>query len=314
MVEHLLAALFWDSLVGYPDWLYRHIGHPVSWMGRLIAAAESQLLQPRQAPTILWIRGGILLIALMAGSGLAAWAIQVTLRSVNFGWIGEILVAATLLSGRSLYSHVKAVAAALGKDDLAEGRARVARIVGRDVSQLDESGVCRAAIESLAENFADGVVGPAIAYLAFGLPGIVIYKAVSTADSMIGHRNDRYRDFGWAAARIDDVLNLVPARLTSVLIALAAGPRFGQAMVSAWRDARNHCSPNAGWPEASMAGALTLRLGGPRRYGNLDLQGAWIGNGRKVAQADDIDRALSLYLKAMAWIFVFLASGALAFS
>lgn len=312
MPELLLGALVVDALVGDPRWLFRRIGHPVTWMGRLIEIADRRLNRPGLTPAALRLRGGLVLLGLAGTCGLIAWAIGSVLGTIPFGWIGEILVVATLLAGRGLYDHVQAVRVALTADGLESARHAVAKIVGRDVSELDLAGVCRAAIESLAESFSDGVVGPALAYLAFGLPGIAAYKAVSTADSMIGNRDERYRSFGWAAARTDDLFNLVPARLTTLLIALAAGRDAGLALATAWRDARRHASPNAGWPEAAMAGALGLRLGGPRRYDGLELDGAWLGRGRPDAGPDDIGRGLRLYSVAMGFIAGMLALAALA--
>lgn len=312
MPEILLGALLWDAAVGYPERLTRRVGHPVTWMGVCIAAAEERLHRPDDPPFLQRAKGGLVLAGIATLSGLVAWIAQTTFDAIPFGWVGEILAVATLLAGRSLYIHVNAVAAALEHNGLSDGRAMVARIVGRDVTQLDENGVCRAAIESLAENFSDGVVGPALAYLAFGLPGIAVYKAVNTADSMIGHRTDRHRYFGWAAARTDDVLNVVPARLTAAIIAIAVGGRCAEASAAAWRDAGKHRSPNAGWPEAAMAGALDVRLGGPRRYGDLVVDGAWLGNGRAQAKPGDIARALRTYIKAMALIVLLLATTAVA--
>jgi adenosylcobinamide-phosphate synthase len=207
-----------------------------------------------------------------------------------------------LLAQRSLYDHVSAVATALDRYGLDGGREAIRHIVGRDSQSLDEDGVGRAAIESLAENFSDGVVAPVFWFLVLGLPGICAYKAVNTLDSMIGHRSDRYRAFGWAAARLDDVANLVPARLAGLLIAIAAvlttRASGKDALMTMVRDARKHRSPNAGWPEAAMAGALDLSLAGPRQYGGERVEDAWIGEGSEDAGANDIRRALGLFVVA----------------
>lgn len=307
MPELLLGALVLDALVGDANWLFRRIGHPVAWMGRLIEIADHRFNRPGQNRLTGRLGGCLVLLGLAGACGLIAWAIESAFRAVPFGWIGEMLIVSVLLAGRGLYDHVRAVRAAVATDGLEAGRQAVGKIVGRDVAELDEAGIYRASVESLAENFSDGVVGPALAYLVFGLPGIVVYKAVNTADSMIGYRDERYRHFGWAAARTDDVLNLVPARLTALLIAVAAGRNGGEALAVAWRDARKHASPNAGWPEAAMAGALGLRLGGPRRYGDLERDGAWLGDGRQDAGPDDIGRGLRLYLAAMGLIAGMLA-------
>jgi adenosylcobinamide-phosphate synthase len=233
---------------------------------------------------------------------------------------GPVLLAilsSSLLAQRSLHEHVRAVADALAVS-LEDGRRAVAQIVGRDVSALDEAGVARAAIESLAENFSDGVVAPALFLAVFGLPGALVYKAVNTADSMIGHKSPRHLAFGWAAARLDDLLNLLPARCAAGLIALAAwflpSASATDAFRVAQRDAARHASPNAGWPEAAMAGALGLCLGGPRAYGAVDVAGATLGDGRRDATVADIRRALALYWRASAGLWLaFIAIAAASF-
>jgi adenosylcobinamide-phosphate synthase len=214
----------------------------------------------------------------------------------------EALIASLFLAQRSLYRHVAAVAGGFRSGGLPEARITVSHIVGRDPASLDTAGVCRASIESLAENFSDGVVAPVFWYLLFGLPGLLAYKALNTADSMIGHLNDRHRAFGWAAARLDDLANLVPARLSALAIAVGAIAVPGSSMIAALRaarrDAGQHRSVNAGWPEAAMAGALGLRLAGPRHYGGVRVEDAWMGKGRAEATAGDIRRALRLYCAA----------------
>jgi adenosylcobinamide-phosphate synthase len=235
--------------------------------------------------------------------------------SFPLGWIALAVVSSSLLAQRSLDAHVRAVALALSAS-LEEGRREVAKIVGRDVARLDAAGVSRAAIESLAENFSDGVVAPALFLSFFGLPGALLYKAVNTADSMIGHRSERYAAFGWAAARCDDLLNLLPARLSAALIVAAAAtiPEASalDAMETARRDASQHASPNAGWPEAAMAGALGLALGGPRAYGGAEIQGATLGSGRREAGPRDIFLALAIYRVASATLWLIVLGGALA--
>ena len=210
-----------------------------------------------------------------------------------------ILVAASLPAQRSLYVHVQAVADALaGGDPLTEGRRAVARIVGRDVAALDEAAIARAAIESLAENFSDGVVAPLLWTAIFGITGGLLYKAINTADSMIGHRSERYEAFGFAAAKLDDLVNAPPSRISALLLAVASGERWRTALEAALRDAPHHRSPNAGWPEAAMAGALGLKLAGPRVYGGVSVDDAFMGDGRAEANADDVYRALALYRRA----------------
>ncbi|HEY6334924.1 MAG TPA: adenosylcobinamide-phosphate synthase CbiB, partial [Alphaproteobacteria bacterium] len=233
-----------------------------------------------------------------------------------FGWALEAVVASSLLSQRSLFEHVAAVAKALGDGGLAPAREAVAKIVGRNPETLDEAGVARAAIESLAENYSDGVVAPAFWFLIAGLPGIAIYKAINTADSMIGHRTSRHRAFGWAAARLDDLVNLPASRLSALLLVVAsffvANARAGDAARAALRDAPNHRSPNAGWPEAAMAGALDLKLAGPRVYGAEPVRDAWMGAGRADAGAADIRAALALYRVACGVLWVLVGAGAMA--
>jgi adenosylcobinamide-phosphate synthase len=220
-------------------------------------------------------------------------------------------VIAVLLAQRSLYDHVLAVAHALEDGGLTAAREAVAHIVGRDVGALDEAGVARAAIESLAENFSDAVVAPIFWLVLAGLPGIALYKAINTADSMIGHRTARHTDFGWAAARLDDLVNLPASRLAALLLIAASVLRRDGSARRAWRtvrrDAAKHRSPNAGYPEAAMAGTLDLSLAGPRAYGGVAVEDALMGDGRREAEAKDIDRALALYRSADAILVALVA-------
>jgi adenosylcobinamide-phosphate synthase len=312
----LLAALLLDALFGDPAWLYRHMPHPVAIFGKMIAALERLL--NRAAHSDGARRGlGIVAVAFIVGLAVGLGALA---AEAPYGWVVTPVLVAVLIAQRSLWDHVAGVASALEQNGLAAGRIAVSRIVGRDPQSLDEPGVSRAAIESLAENFSDGVVAPVLWFLLLGLPGICAYKAINTLDSMIGHLSPRYRAFGWAAARLDDLANLLPARFAAALIAAAAGvlPGMagGNAARAALRDARRHRSPNAGWPEAAMAGALGLALAGPRRYGGAVVADAWMGDGRKEASAADIRRALRLYaaacvLQAMAIALIALLRAAL---
>ena len=293
----LAIALLVDRFVIDPDRLWRRIPHPVVGFGWLIDRAERAMRGVFRGRT--WERsGGIAILAgLVTISVAIGWLI---VRVPHLGAALSTLGAAVLLAQRSLGAHVERVGEGL-RHDLSSGRREVAMIVGRDVTSLDESGVSSAAIESLAENVSDGVVAPAFWYLLLGLPGIVAYKAVNTADSMIGHRTPRFERLGWASARFDDLLNLVPARLTALLIAAASG-RF-HALATAWRDARLHRSPNAGWPEAAMAAALGVRLGGPRRYGaDLLNETPMNATGRPAAPAD-IARALRVFGRVL-WLLL----------
>ena len=302
-----LAALALDAALGWPAPLYRRIGHPVGLFARLIDGCEARWNRPetgfatRRALGILTL----LLLLLVAGGG--GWMLQRLFSAAlgGFAWIGIALFSWPALAQRSLFDHVRAVAQALGADDLAEARRAVGAIVGRDTAALDRNGVARAGIESLAESLCDGVAAPLFWLLLLGLPGIWAYKAINTADSLIGHREERWRAFGWAAARADDLSNLVPARLAAVLLCVAGGGGW-RIMV---RDAGRHASPNAGWPEAAMAGALGLRLAGPVAYDGVMHDKPWIGDGRTEATAADIRRALRLYVRASGLLWL-IAGGA----
>nr|WP_292532437.1 adenosylcobinamide-phosphate synthase CbiB [Methylocystis sp.] len=310
-----LLALTIEAGVGYPDALFRRIGHPATWMGALISALDRELNHETDPFPLRRLKGGVALATLLLVSvGVGALVERVAL-ALPLGWLALAVVASSLLAQRSLHAHVAAVAEGLTVS-VEDGRAAAAKIVGRDVSGLDSSGVARAAIESLAENFSDGVVAPALWLAVFGLPGALAYKAVNTADSMIGHRSARYLAFGWAAARCDDLMNFLPARAAAILLTIGASPLAGaspaKALAAAWRDAPNHGSPNAGWPEAAAAGALGLELGGPRSYGGIEAaDAATLGDGRREANTDDIGRALALYRLSTATLWFFLAVGAL---
>jgi len=303
-----------EALVGYPDALFARVGHPVTWIGRLIATLDARLNVASDSFGRRRARGVLALLILLAAAIVAGAALTAALGRLPMGGLISAIAASSLLAQRSLDAHVADVEQGLARS-LDDGRRMVAKIVGRDVTQLDEAGVARAAIESLAENFSDGVVAPALALAFFGLPGGIVYKAVNTADSMIGHKSERYLAFGAAAARFDDLLNLVPARLSAVLLALAAcfgsdtAPRA--ALAVAWRDARRHASPNAGWPEAAMAGALGLTLGGPRAYGATWHEGATLGDGRRDATIHDIGRARALYRRAAHALWMGIVAAAL---
>lgn len=301
-----IAALGIEAAVGWPAPLYAAIGHPVTWIGRLIGLLDRRL-NDDAAPEVDRRRAGLIALTIvLAVTGGIAWALQ----ALVFWTLPKILAvlvvgafAASLPAQRSLHEHVAAVADGLSRD-LDEGRRAVAMIVGRDTSVLDEAGVARAAIESLAENFSDGIVAPLFWTAVLGLPGGALYKAANTADSMIGHRTPRHEAFGRAAAKFDDLVNLPASRLSALWLAIAAAIRPGTsaraAIEAVRRDAGNHRSPNAGWPEAAMAGALGVALAGPRSYHGETYEGAWMGDGRRDLAATDIRRALSLYRTALA--------------
>jgi adenosylcobinamide-phosphate synthase len=307
------AALVIDRVLGDPAWLWRRLPHPVVLFGRAVDALDNRL----NVATLSFAarrRRGVLALAILVGTGGGmGLALQVALTGMPFGIAVEAVLASVLLAHKSLVDHVAAVARGLD-DDLQSGRQAVAQIVGRDVVSLDQSGVARAAIESAAENFADGVVAPVFWLALLGLPGLIVFKIVNTADSMIGHRTDRHRAFGWAAARFDDLLNIIPARLSAALLIAAAFSRRNApaAARAAWRDASRHRSPNAGWPEAAAAGALGLALGGPRRYGVLCVDGAWLNpEGRHNSDAADIRSAIRLVDIAWAVLLALVAAIAL---
>jgi adenosylcobinamide-phosphate synthase len=294
-----LAALMIEALAGYPAPLYRAVGHPVTWMGAWLDWLDGRLNRA-DADFAARRAAGILALAIyLAPVAMIALALTAGLLRLGVpGFVALAALAASLPAQRSLYAYVRAVADGLDQS-LEAGRKAVSMVVGRNPDALDEAGVARAAIESLAENFSDGVVAPILWTALGGLTGGALYKAVNTADSMIGHRNERYAAFGWAAARLDDLVNLPASRLAALWIVLAAfltpdaSPQAAARAVR--RDASKHRSPNAGWPEAAMAGALGLGLAGPRVYGTTLVEDAFMGDGRREAGAADIRRALGLY-------------------
>jgi adenosylcobinamide-phosphate synthase len=299
-----LAALIVEALVGYPGPLYRAIGHPVTWMGKWLAWLEAALNSADASFVTRRAAGVVALCLYLAAIALVAWAVTRLCASGGaLGFAALVVLAASLPAQRSLAVHVRAVAEGLDAG-LDRGRGAVAKIVGRNPDVLDGAGVARAAIESLAENFSDGVVAPILWMALGGLVGGALHKAVNTADSMIGHRSERYEAFGWAAARLDDVVNLPASRLAALWLILAAaftpGASAREAARAVWRDAASHRSPNAGWPEAAMAGALGLKLAGPRVYGETLVDDAFMGEGRRAADAADIRRALRIYRRACA--------------
>ncbi|HUC48481.1 MAG TPA: adenosylcobinamide-phosphate synthase CbiB [Xanthobacteraceae bacterium] len=305
-----LLAMLIELALGYPRWLFRMVGHPATWIGHLISVLDRLLNRDTDSRIRRRIAGIITVLVVFAMAGSAAYPLQHVLLRLPLGLFATALAASTLLAQRSLYRHVADVATALDAAGVEAGRAAVAHIVGRDTAALDAAGVARAAIESLAENFSDAIVAPVFWMVIAGLPGAAVYKAINTADSMIGHRDKRYAAFGWAAARLDDLINLPASRLSALLLVLAAtSDRFnaGAAWRATWRDASHHRSPNAGFPEAAMAGALDLALAGPRIYAGVEVDDAMMGSGRRDANADDIRRALALFRRADAALIVLLA-------
>jgi adenosylcobinamide-phosphate synthase len=291
------GALLLEAAFGYPQPVFRALRHPVVWIGGILAWLDGILNRERLPVWQRRLHGGFCLMAIIVITTLPAAAIQLSAPR----WLVAVL-ASSLFAQRSLWKHVRAVGKALELGGVPAARAAVSHIVGRNPETLDEAAVLRAAIESLAENFSDAVVAPAFWCALLGLPGLAVYKAVNTADSMIGHLTPRHAAFGWAAARFDDLVNLPASRLAAMWIMLAAALHPGAGAARAWRavrrDAGKHRSPNAGWPEAAMAGALGLRLAGPRVYGATRVEDAWMGDGRPAPGLDDLRRALSLYCLA----------------
>lgn len=293
------VAMLFEAVVGYPEGVFRRIGHPVVWVGALIRQLDSAWNQSTFTDQRRRVLGVLTVGVLVAVVGAPMLALEAALLLLPFGWVAAGLLASSFIAQRSLYWHVSEVARALESGGLEAGRAAVRHIVGRDPNRLDEAGVARAAIESLAENFSDGIVAPVLWTCVGGLAGGAVYKALNTADSMIGHLTPRHAAFGWAAARTDDYVNLPASRIAGALLIAAAAILPGASPRAAFeamrRDAPRHRSPNAGWSEAAMAGALGLQLNGPKVYGGVFTEDAYMGQGRREATAADIRAALRLY-------------------
>jgi len=300
-----------ELCIGYPERLTRTIGHPVIWIGGLIESSD-RVLNREWEPRLRRLMGVLAVAALLGLVGAAAIVVQSQLLRLPYGFVAVAVLASTMIAQRGLHRYVANVASALDRNGLDAGRQAVSHIVGRDTGALDRAGIARAAIESLAENFSDAVVAPVFWLVVAGLPGIALYKAINTADSMIGHRTPRHTDFGWAAARLDDFVNLPASRLAALLLIAASRLRTDGSVRRAWRavrrDAAKHRSANAGYPEAAMAGALGLSLAGPRIYGGVSVDDALMGDGRREADAKDIDRALALYRTADAILTALVAA------
>lgn len=306
----MLVAMVIDLALGWPDRLFAAIGHPVTWIGAFIRGLDRQLNRDAAGDFSRRVAGAVTCLVV---TGVAAALALVVQLSLPQGWVGVLiggLLAWPFVAVRAMYAHVVAVVRPLAAEDLTAARHAVSMIVGRDPAALDAAGVARAAMESLAENTSDGIVAPLFWGAILGLPGIVAYKAINTLDSMIGHRTPRFEAFGWASARLDDLVNLIPARLTGALFALASGqPRASFAVMA--RDASLHRSPNAGWPEAAMAGALGVRLSGPRIYGSRVAQEPWVNDGCPDPTAQDLRRGLAIYQRSMVLLAIGLAATAL---
>ncbi len=317
----LLVAIAIDALLGEPNWVWEHFPHPVVWFGKAIGLCDRLFNHPSEQSSFVGrLTGAMVILCLTAAGAFVAWILQESLLSLGALGFGILaIVSSVLIAQKSLYDHVKAVQLPLEAGDIVAARQAVSMIVGRETKSLEKDAVARAAIESLAENFSDGIVAPVFWFVLFGFPGLVAYKIVNTADSMIGHKNDRYLWFGWASARLDDLLNLAPARLTMLLLLLSPfRPGGGRAPVGVgvvWtaimRDAPKHRSPNAGWPESATAGRLDIALSGPRYYGGELVNEPFVNDGGRVdIGATELGDALRLYRSSL--IMQFLAIAALA--
>jgi adenosylcobinamide-phosphate synthase len=294
----LLAGFLVEATVSWPMAVFRKIGHPVSWIGHLISKLEAFLNRPSHSPVRLRAYGAITVFLVLVACVSPAVAVSSVLPN---GWSGVLiggLLSWPFLATRSLYDHVQAIALPLARGQTDQARGAVSLIIGRNPETLDDKAIARASLESLAENSSDGVIAPLFWGLVFGLPGLVGYKVINTFDSMIGHRSARYVHFGMAAARLDDLANLIPSRITGGLFTVVSG-RLRHAGKVMFRDANQHRSPNAGWPEAAMAAALDIRLSGPRVYGNMVANEPWLNGEAADPDAGSVSRGLGLYQRVM---------------
>ena len=307
----LLLALIIDRIIGDPEWLWSRIPHPVVISGNIIGQLDEKLNAAKHNSQSARQRGFFSVSILVFLALISGVIFHSFLRVLPLGYIVEAILAAFLIAQKSLLDHLRAVSRAISEHGLDAGRTAISRIVGRETVNMGEPDISRAAIESAAENFSDGVVAPSFWYLFFGLPGLFVYKAVNTADSMIGHKTDRYIQFGYAAARLDDLMNFIPARISGLLIAASApilGGKVKSSLSVMQADAPGHVSPNAGWPEAAMAGALDVALGGPRHYKDKIVDGIWINSiGNRSPNRFDIDRSVKLLDAAWLLFTVLLA-------
>lgn len=302
----LLLALIIDRIIGDPDWLWKRIPHPVVIFGHVVAALDRTLNASDHGRFSARLKGFLAVVLVIVPALISGVVFHLLLRPLAFGGAAEAILAAFLIAQKGLVDHLRAVSRSTTDEGIEAGRIAIGKIVGRNTDKMKETDISRAAIESAAENFSDGVIAPAFWFLICGLPGLFVYKAVNTADSMIGHKTDRHIQFGYASARLDDLLNYIPARISAILIAISApwlGGGTGQSLLVIRSDASSHVSPNAGWPEAAMAGALDVALGGPRQYGDEIVNGVWIHpGGRRMLGSSDIDR--SVRLLDVAWLLV----------
>ena len=309
----LILAIIVDAVAGDPRWLYSRIPHPIVIIGHQIELLDRFFNRTHYPPVTRKLLGVISVLIIVSSAWLLGWLIAWSCNQVSFGVVLQALIVSIFLAQNSLYQHVASVAKACKADDLIDARSQISHIVGRDPNSLDQRAISRAAIESLSENFSDGVVAPIFWYVVGGLPALIAYKALNTSDSMIGYLTDKYADFGWCAARFDDAANFIPARLSAIIITIAAfiipSATGKSAFTTAIRDAKKHRSKNAGWPEAAMAGALGIKIAGPRNYDGILVEDAWMGDGIANVDASHIFMALRIYCVAcilnVFWLILF---------
>ena len=309
----LILATIVDAVAGDPRWLYSRIPHPIVVIGHQIELLDRFFNRTLYSPVTRKLLGVISILIIVSSAWLIGWLIAWSCNQVSFGVVLQALIVSIFLAQNSLYQHVASVAKACKADDLIDARSQISHIVGRDPNSLDQRAIGRAAIESLSENFSDGVVAPIFWYVVGGLPTLIAYKALNTSDSMVGYLTDKYGDFGWCAARFDDAANFIPARLSAFIITIAAfiipSATGKSAFTAAIRDAKKHRSKNAGWPEAAMAGALGIKIAGPRNYDGILVEDAWMGDGIANVDASHIFMALRIYCVAcilnVFWLILF---------
>ena len=309
----LILAIIVDAVAGDPRWLYSRIPHPIVIIGHQIELLDRFFNRTHYPPVTRKLLGVISVLIIVSSAWLVGWLIAWSCNQVSFGVLLQALIVSIFLAQNSLYQHVASVAKACKADDLINARSQISHIVGRDPNSLDQRAISRAAIESLSENFSDGVVAPIFWYVVGGLPALIAYKALNTSESMIAYLTDKYADFGWCAARFDDAANFIPARLSAIIITIAAfiipSATGKSAFTTAIRDAKKHRSKNAGWPEAAMAGALGIKIAGPRNYDGILVEDAWMGDGIANVDASHIFMALRIYCVAcilnVFWLILF---------
>jgi adenosylcobinamide-phosphate synthase len=290
----MLIALCIDRLFGWPDFLFRRFSHPVVGIGQLISFFERNLNKTGWSSSLRMATGLLTLIFLMTGLTILGFLIVLAIPAGTLGILVTSFLVWPFIAAKSLADHVKAVAEPLKTNDLPSARQAVSMIVGRNSDNLGSNDIARAALESLAENTSDGVTAPLFWGVLLGFPGVLIYKFVNTADSMIGYKSERYRDFGWASARFDDLINYIPARLTSLIYAIISRNTLKVLRITL-RDASQHRSPNAGWPETSVAASIGVKLSGPRIYDGIKTNDPWLNSDGRNPTGHDLFSGLRLF-------------------